>query len=598
MDIETNIDNTSYYKYGEKTIKLKNQDLWKRIVNFLPKVDMKFKERFFLFENDLEPPRCECGSDLKFVDMRTGFREFCSKKCMSNSNRIKESRKKTCEIKYGVDNPSKSELIKDKVKDTNIKNYGVEYPMMSKDIIDQNKKYFIDKYGVDNPSKVPEIRRRAEKTTMDRYGDIHAMNNDKIKSNLKSYFMDKYGVDNPSKVPEVREKSRKTTLLNHGVEYPLQNVNIMDKYKKSNLEKHGNEFYTKTDKYKKQIKESTISKNMDLIEGLVNIDSTDLLILCRHCNKEFTIQRQLWRKRESCGDRICLNCNPITNSVSKGEKSVSEYIRSIYDGEVIENHRIENKEIDIFIPKYKIGFEYNGLYWHSELNKTKKYHIDKTKFFENLGISIIHIWEDDWEYKKEIVKSIISNKILKSDRIFARKCSISEVNNRDVRNFLNKNHIQGFVGSKIKIGLFHKNELVSLMTFGGLRKSLGQKSDTNSYEMIRFCNVLNTSVVGGASKLIKFFIRKYNPKSIISYSDRSRGVGRLYNKIGFSSIKETDINYYWCINGVRYHRFNFRKDKLVSQGFDESKTEVEIMHSRGYFRVFDCGSNKWVKGLF
>ena len=138
---------------------------------------------------------------------------------------------------------------------------------------------------------------------------------------------------------------------------------------------------------------------------------------------------------------------------------------------------------------------------------------------------------------------------------------------------------------------------MSLMTFGSLRRSLGQIKKQNEFEMIRFCNKKMTSVVGGASKMIKYFINKYNPIEIISYSDSSRSNGNLYENLGFEFVKETPPNYNWVIDNVRKHRFNFRKDRLVKQGFDSNKTEIEIMRDRGYYRIWDCGSKKWKMSL-
>jgi hypothetical protein len=132
------------------------------------------------------------------------------------------------------------------------------------------------------------------------------------------------------------------------------------------------------------------------------------------------------------------------------------------------------------------------------------------------------------------------------------------------------------------------------MTFGSLRKSLGQKSINNVYELLRFCNKKNTSVVGGASRLFKYFLSKNEVDSVVSYSDSSRGFGNLYKELGFKFIHDSVPNYYYIIEGVRKHRFNFRKDKLVKEGSDPNKTEIEIMSDRGIYRIFDCGSKKWV----
>lgn len=166
-------------------------------------------------------------------------------------------------------------------------------------------------------------------------------------------------------------------------------------------------------------------------------------------------------------------------------------------------------------------------------------------------------------------------------------------NNDLIREFLIQNHIQGFVGSKYKIGLFYNNELVSLMTFGNLRKSLGQNKKEDHFELLRFCNKLNTSVVGGASKLLKYFIKEFKPKKIISYSDLSRSDGNLYKTLGFEYSGLSEPNYYYIIGEIRSHRFNFRKDKLVKQGFDNNKTEIQIMTERKIPRIFDCGMEKW-----
>jgi hypothetical protein len=287
---------------------------------------------------------------------------------------------------------------------------------------------------------------------------------------------------------------------------------------------------------------------------------------------------------------------PKCNRFNKKEYLVMNFIEENYKGEIIQSDRtiLNGKEIDIYLPELNLAFEFNGLYWHSELYKERIYHLNKTKECLEKGIQLIHIWEDDWDYKHEIVKSIILNKLGKSKRIFARKCEIKTPDNKEVRDFLVKNHIQGFVGSKVKIGLYFEGELVSLMTFGNLRKSLGQNSKEDSYELLRFCNKLGYSVVGGAGKLFKFFFRSYKVKEIISYSDNSRGIGNLYKQLGFELVSETVPNYYWIVDGIRKHRFNYRKDKLIKEGNDSNKTEVQIMNDKGYNRIFDCGSKKWI----
>jgi hypothetical protein len=191
---------------------------------------------------------------------------------------------------------------------------------------------------------------------------------------------------------------------------------------------------------------------------------------------------------------------------------------------------------------------------------------------------------------------MILNKLGKtSNKIYGRKTEVKEItDNKLVRNFLETNHLQGFIGSKVKLGLFFNDELVSLMTFGKRRVAMGKKSTNDGeFELLRFCNKLNTNVLGGASKLFKYFKNNYNPKEITTYADRSHSIGGLYKQLGFDFIGTTTTNYYYIIDGIRYHRFNFRKDKLIKEGFDPNKTEHQIMIDRKIFRIYDSGNLKY-----
>jgi len=280
---------------------------------------------------------------------------------------------------------------------------------------------------------------------------------------------------------------------------------------------------------------------------------------------------------------------------SDGEKEVFNFLREIYKGEILQNFRgFQNIELDIYLPDQKLGIEYNGLYWHSEKFKNKKDHVRKTNFFKERGIHIITIWEDDWKYKNGIIKSILRNKLKQNIfRIFARNCEIKYVNAINKKNFLLKNHIQGDCLSSINIGLYNNNELVSIMTFG--KKRMIFKGNARGYELLRFCNKLDTSIVGGASKLFSVFVKKYNSENIISFANRDISQGDLYYRLGFSHIKDTDPNYWWIKDGKKYHRSNFMKHKLVKEGFDKNKSEDQIMRERGFIKLWGNGNIKFEK---
>lgn len=153
------------------------------------------------------------------------------------------------------------------------------------------------------------------------------------------------------------------------------------------------------------------------------------------------------------------------------------------------------------------------------------------------------------------------------------------------------------VGTKISLGLYHQDELVSVMTFGELRKNLGNVAQENKYELLRFCNKLNITVLGGANKLFKYFVKIYSPEEVVSYADRSwtfNNGNTLYDKLGFKSKEVTKPNYFYVVDGVRRNRFNFRKDVLVKQGFDSNKSEREIMFERDIYRIYNSGNLRYV----
>jgi len=246
------------------------------------------------------------------------------------------------------------------------------------------------------------------------------------------------------------------------------------------------------------------------------------------------------------------------------------------------NYIIYNKDIKIY---------YNKLHKSSELFLKKK------DIFDRHDENVINIFEDQWEdvEKKDIIKSRLLNFINKTPiKIYARKCVVKQIDSKEKRDFLIENHIQGDLRSKYNFGLYYNQELVSIMTFGSLRKNLGQTSKEGYFELLRFCNKKYCNNVGGASKLFKAFIKEVKPLFVLSYSDRNWGKSTLYKKLNFvKSEKKVIPNYFYIINYKRKNRFGYRKDLLVSQGYDKNSTEHLIMQNRNFFRIYDCGSDRW-----
>lgn len=285
-------------------------------------------------------------------------------------------------------------------------------------------------------------------------------------------------------------------------------------------------------------------------------------------------------------------CPKCANFESKQETAIAEFLGDL-NIEYIRNDRavLNGLELDLFIPEKQVAIEYNGIYWHSDRYKPDDFHLNKTILCEKQGIRLIHIFEDDWILKRDIIESRLKNLLqTTSNKLFARKCQIKEVSKIDSKKFLNENHLQGYVPSAIRLGLYLEDNLVSLMTLGSFRKSLGRNSEKDCYELLRFCNILDTHVVGAASKLLKHFERQYAPKKVITYADRCWSTGNLYEKLNFERVHNSKPSYYYFDKLQRFNRFKFRKSELVKKGHDATKTERQIMDSLGYFRVYNCGN--------
>lgn len=352
--------------------------------------------------------------------------------------------------------------------------------------------------------------------------------------------------------------------------------------KKQSLLSNKPKFLTKIDNFRK-------NKN-DYSESVYVNAKYPMKINCTIKNHgEFYQTPNNHLKGEDCPK--CSNTGP-----SRSEQEVYSYINNIISAEQSNRNILKGKELDIYIPSKKLAIEFNGLYWHSDEFKKDTYHINKTKQCEKENINLIHIFEDEWSNKKEIVKSRLSNILGNTlNKIYARKTEIKQVPTSQAMQFLEESHIQGKVGGKVKLGLYYDNELVSLMTFGKLRKNLGSNHKDGHWELLRFCNKLNTTVVGGFSKLLKHFQKSFKWVNIVSYADLRWSQGNVYFKNGFQEEGRSFPSYFYfnTKEKVRKTRFKFRKSELVKQGFDPNKTERQIMKERGFLRIYDCGTIKF-----
>lgn len=423
-----------------------------------------------------------------------------------------------------------------------------------------------------------KVKKAKEESTMNKYGVKNPFQAKEVKETLKNTLIERYGDDNPMRIDSIKKEMIQRKLKKEGVKWSLS--------------KGGNAYNDKIAKEKDKFLK--LLNGIELI-GKYNTSKNGICkFKCNKCGKKFEASKYIIYMRRNVNQ--CLKCNPINSfNSTKMHEEISNFLNDLNITYECNNRKIlKGKELDIYIKDYNLAIEIDGIYWHSEIHKNDDYHLNKTERCEKLGIRLIHIFEDEWLNKKEIVKSRIKSILkLSNHRIYARHCNIIELNGKETKDFLEKNHLQGYVTSSIKLGLKYNNKLVSVMTLGRLRKALGSSGSGTEFEMYRFCSILDHNITGGASKLLSYFIKKHNPTKIVSFADKRWSIGDLYKNIGFNKTSKSKPNYWYVNNGIREHRFKYRKSELIKQGFNPSKTEHEIMLERKFYRIYDCGNIKF-----
>ncbi len=516
----------------------------KSLTSFLAS-DVKISQRFFhILNHKLEQVECgrkECEESPTFQSLSMGYEDFCSIECAQQS-----------------------EVTKKKIKDTFREKYGVEHHLQKEEFLEKQKETVREKYGVDNVSQAEEIKQKKKETCRDNYG-----------------------VDFPTRSSVVRQKTIETNLQKYGVKNPMQNEKVKERSRNRRTKKEIKRIL-QSDRFKGRVKPLFDVDEYDGVKG-------EYKFLCLKCEETFTDNLRKGKVPR------CYNCYP-SQKTSEAEKEVYYFLNDLLDCEVKNNEYeiISDQELDIYIPEKNLAVEYDGLYYHGELNGNcdKSYHLNKTEKCEEKDIQLIHIFEDEWLYKQDIVKNQLKYILGEiDDTIYARNCEIKEINPSRKNSFLKKYHLQGEDKSKIKLGAFFENDLVSVMTFSNKRVALGNKNSSSSeYEISRFCTA-DKNVVGIAGKFLNYFKENYDPEEIITYSDRRwSSHPAVYDKLGFKLKKKTEPNYWYIKNERRMHRFTYRKDVLEDKldEFDPDLTEWENMQMSGYDRIWDCGNLKYV----
>ena len=388
----------------------------------------------------------------------------------------------------------------------------------------------LEKYNVNNPAKVDVFMKNAYQTKVDKYGITNS--NNWIKGH-------KTRIDNFGSL----EESYRITRL-HGEQYCLEHYGCITA--------------SQTEKVKSQIRKST--KN--------------------------TFQ-----------ERYGVDCYWLLPDAKRSNSSKNSSYNVEFENLLIDNNISFEREVTVgkFIYDFKVGnylIEINpaathNITWspYSDTGIDKKYHKNKSDNATKHGYRCIHIWE--WDDYDKVIKQLLLTKT----KIYARNCDIKNVEIHEAKNFINKNHLQGYARDSIRMGLYYNNELVSIMTFGKPRYSL-----TADYELIRYCS--SCTVIGGAEKIFKYFLKTYNPEFIVSYCDTAKFAGNVYSKLGFEYITST-LSHHWFNFKTKQHILDslLRKrgfDQLFNTSFGKGTSNSDLMIQHGFVEVVDSGQSTYM----
>lgn len=521
--------------------------------------------------------------------LKTLKNNYCSVKCSASNTATKQSREKTVKEKYGVNNVSKSNSIKNKIKETSLKRYGVDNPAKSEvsrlKIKDKSTQVDTEiknlkrktttqiKYGVDHISQLSCIKEKVKQSFQKKYNKDSYFQTQEFKDRYISIMQSKYGIDNPSKDKLFLEKIKKTKIKNHGD----STFNNREKANKTMLEKYGDHcsrlHWTNTTR--------SIMLDKTLLEEFVQNETIN------HAARSLQVGPTTLRNKLYEHDII---------SYKQRKNHYEHFIEQILKSTGIsytKNDRsiLNGKEIDFYIKDASLAIELNGIFWHSELmGKTSGYHLEKTKLCEQKKIQLLHIWDYQVDKNPQLIKSMIMHKLNQSkNKLYARNTHIVECDSEQYRKFLTENHIEGSVNSSIRYGLVYQNNLVAVMGFGKSR------FNKNEYELYRFAVKQNYNLVGAAGKLFKNFLKLNTIDRIVSFADRNISQGSLYKELGFKLIKTIPPSYKYFKNRKIYNRIAFQKHKLdkILENYNKNLTEWENMQNHGYNRFWNTGQFKY-----
>ena len=526
--------------------------------------------------------RCDyCGLEFMREKRQIAISNKIINKDSCGSKPCTKKKKEEGSIKlYGSSNYFTSKSFAEKSKAKNLEKYGSENYFSSEDFIKKRKRTLVEKYGVENPLQCEEIKKKQRQTCLEIYGNENFAKTELHLEKIKKKSMEKYGCEYPMQSEEVKKKRDETNLVKYGKKSFTQTEDYWFQRTATCLERYGVEHPHQNESIRKKMTETLIEK--------YGVD-------CFSKHESFR-QKYYDTCMEKYGVKSPL-CLPENRPNLKQQNEIRDWLNSF--GYKFNNDFsvLGNKELDIFDPDQKLAIEFCGIFWHAEESfspKDRPYHHFKWKTCRDKGIQLLTIFDDEWNLKNEICRSMILSKLgIFERRIQARKCEIKEITKDEMRNFCDLYHLQGGNRlSEVCFGLFHGDELVGVVDMGRHHR----KKDAKAAVLTRLCFKSGLQVVGGSGKLFNMcreWCRENGVDKIVSWSDNRYSDGTVYERLGFARADDLPPDYYYVNMKNPKRRLSKQSQSKKNSECPKGMTELQWANSRGLSRIWDCGKTRW-----
>lgn len=454
----------------------------------------------------------------------------------------------------------------------------------------------IEKYGKDS-LYVKKSKQERSQRKKDSYKRYYQNNKDTIRNIRKAYYEQnkpKWKTYSNEVIKNCENCSKEFLASQHGVKHCSLDCAKESKSTKLSESRMGLDPWNKGEAKltSKEILDFASSNNLTIINiPEIPLMRNRLTVKCE-CGREFrpTIANFMQPKGQ-------FRCGICTKSLSKPEAEILEFVKSIYKGQVLSQSKppfMNGLELDIYLPAKNFAIEHHGLAFHSErplawqkdLSRIKTLHREKYELCKKEEVHLIQLFEDEWRDKKDICKNIIKSKLGLGQKIYARNTEFKILNSKEAREFFDSNHIAGHTQASNYYGLTQEGVVVCAISF---RSTWNKAYGENVIEIARFASLEDYTVIGGFSKLLSH-VDMTGFNKILTYSDLRFGEGKVYEKAGFNKEKTTKPNYFYERGGIRENRFKHRKSEQLT-----GSTEREQQNLMGWFAIYDCGSNVFLK---